>query len=118
MVNRHRGEIEAQLDGKSYRLCLTLGALAELEHAFGEDDMLAVAERFEAGRIAANDAIRMIGAGLRGAGYDIDDNAVAGMRSECGAAGFVDIVARLLAATFTAALAQGADGPFGEETAA
>jgi hypothetical protein len=53
MVNRHRGEIEATLDGKSYRLCLTLGSLAELEHAFGEDDMLAVAERFEAGRIAA-----------------------------------------------------------------
>lgn len=43
MVNRYRGEIEAILDGKSYRLCLTLGALAELEHAFGEDDMLAVA---------------------------------------------------------------------------
>ncbi len=64
MVNRHRGEIEATLDGKSYRLCLTLGSLAELEHAFGEDDMLAVAERFEAGRIAARDAIRMIGAGL------------------------------------------------------
>jgi len=44
MVNRHRGEIEATLDGKSYWLCLTLGALAELEHAFGEDDMLAIAE--------------------------------------------------------------------------
>ena len=41
MVNTHRGEIEAVLDGKTYRLCLTLGALAELEHAFGEDDMLA-----------------------------------------------------------------------------
>jgi len=103
MVNRHRGEIEANLDGKTYRLCLTLGALAELEHAFGEDDMLAVAERFEAGRIAAKDAIRMIGAGLRGAGYDIDDHAVAAMRVDGGAAGFVDIVARLLAATFTAA---------------
>ncbi len=102
MVNRHRGEIEAVLDGKSYRLCLTLGALAELEHAFGEDDMLAVAERFEAGRIAARDAIRMIGAGLRGAGYDLDDETVAAMRSEGGAAGFVDIVARLLAATFAA----------------
>jgi hypothetical protein len=102
MVNRHRGEIEAVLDGKSYRLCLTLGALAELEHAFGEDDMLAVAERFERGRIAAKDAIRIIGAGLRGAGYDFDDGCVATMRSEAGAAGFVDIVARLLAATFAA----------------
>jgi hypothetical protein len=100
MVNRHRGEIEAVLDGKGYRLCLTLGALAELEHAFGEDDMLAVAERFERGRIAAKDAIKIIGAGLRGAGYDFDDGCVASMRSEMGAAGFVDIVARLLAATF------------------
>lgn len=84
MVNRHRGEIEATLDGKSYRLCLTLGSLAELEHAFGEDDMLAVAERFEAGRIAARDAIRMIGAGLRGAGYDIGDEAVAATHAEGG----------------------------------
>lgn len=103
MVNTHRGEIEAVLNGKSYRLCLTLGALAELEHAFGEDDMLAVAERFEAGRIAAMDAIKMIGAGLRGAGYEIGDDAVGAMRASGGAAGFVDIVARLLAATFTAA---------------
>jgi hypothetical protein len=45
----------------------------------------------------------MIGAGLRGAGYEIEDEAVAAMRVEGGAAGCVDIVARLLAATFTAA---------------
>lgn len=114
MVNQHRGDIEAVLDGKSYRLCLTLGALAELEHAFGEDDMLAVAERFEAGRIAARDAIRMIGAGLRGAGYALGDDDVAAMRCEGGAAGFVDIVARLLAATF--AVVRKGSGPFGEAT--
>lgn len=114
MVNRHRGEIEAVLDGKSYRLCLTLGALAELEHAYGEDDMLAIAERFEAGRIAARDAIRMIGAGLRGAGYDLDDGAVAVMKCEGGAAGFVEIVACLLAATFAPAREEGSAGPFVE----
>lgn len=102
MVKPHFGEIEATLDGKIYRLCLTLGALAELEQAFGEDDMLAVAIRFEAGRIGASDAIKMIGAGLRGAGYEIDNDTVAAMRVDGGAAGFVDIVARLLAATFTA----------------
>lgn len=100
MANAYRGEIEAELDGKRYRLCLTLGALAELEDAFGEDDMLAVAERFEAGRITARDTIRIVGAGLRGAGYDIADDAVAAMRSPGGAGGYVEIVARLLAATF------------------
>ena len=100
MVNRHRGEIEAVLDGKPHRLCLTLGALAELEDAFGADDMLALASRFEAGRLSARDAIRVIGAGLRGGGVDLDDTHIARMRVDGGASGFVDIVARLLTATF------------------
>jgi hypothetical protein len=109
MANRHRGEIEACLDGKAYRLCLTLGALAELESAFGDADMLALAERFEKGRLSARDCQRIIGAGLRGAGYEIEDDAVGAMQAEGGAAGFVDIVARLLAATFGAP-GNGSDG--------
>ncbi len=100
MPNPHRGEIEACLDGKSFRLCLTLSALAELEHAFNNDDMLALAERFQTGRLSALDAQRIIAAGLRGAGHDIADEAVGRMQAEGGAAGFVDIVARLLSATF------------------
>jgi hypothetical protein len=100
LANLHRGEISAELDGKAYRLCLTLGALAELEQVFGNDDMLALAERFENGRIRAGDALRVIASGLRGAGYDLSDGEVAAMRCEGGAAGYVDIVARLLAATF------------------
>ncbi|MBU2582777.1 MAG: gene transfer agent family protein [Alphaproteobacteria bacterium] len=102
MANRHRGEIEARLDGKSYRLCLTLGALAELEDAFGADDMVALARRFEEGRIRSRDAMKIIAAGLRGGGHAIDDEAVAEMRADNGAAGYVDIVARLLRATFSA----------------
>ncbi len=100
MPNLHRGEIEAILDGRSYTLCLTLGALAELEAAFGDEDMLALAERFGRGRLSARDAIRIIGAGLRGAGLEIADTAVLRMQAEGGAAGFVEIVSRLLAATF------------------
>ncbi len=100
MANPQRGEIEAVLDGRPYRLCLTLGALAELEHALGDADMLSLAERFEKGRMSASDAIRIIGAGLRGAGHDIPDAAVAAMQTEGGAAGYVDIVARLFTATF------------------
>jgi hypothetical protein len=100
MPNLHRGEIEACLDGRPHRLCLTLGALAELESAFGDTDMLALAERFQSGRLSARDAQLIIGAGLRGAGHDIPDAAVAHMQADGGAAGFVGIVARLLAATF------------------
>jgi hypothetical protein len=100
MPNLHRGEIEACLDGKQHKLCLTLGALAELESTFGESDMLALAERFSRGRISANDAISIIGAGLRGGGLDVPDSAVAAMKVAGGAAGFVAIVAQLLGATF------------------
>jgi hypothetical protein len=100
MPNPHRGEIEACLDGQSFNLCLTLGALAELEHTFGHEDMLSLAERFQSGRLSARDAQRIIGAGLRGAGNEIRDDAVGRMQADGGVAGFVDIVARLLGATF------------------
>jgi hypothetical protein len=100
MVNARRGEIEAELSGRRYTLCLTLGALAEIEHAYGGEDLLAIAQRFEAGRIGATDAIRVIGAGLRGAGNAITDDEVRAMTVEGGAAGYLEIVVRLLRATF------------------
>lgn len=100
MANRQRGEIEAVLDGRRYTLCLTLGALAELEAALATGDLMGLARRFEEGKLTAADAIRVIGSGLRGAGNDIDDAAVARMQVDGGAAGYVVIVAELLAATF------------------
>jgi hypothetical protein len=100
MANRHRGEITAELGGKPYTLCLTLGALAEIEDAYGGEDLIAIAERFERGRIGATDAIRVIGAGLRGAGNAISNGEVAAMTVTGGAAGYLDIVVRLLKATF------------------
>ncbi|HMT13414.1 MAG TPA: gene transfer agent family protein [Aestuariivirga sp.] len=100
MANHHRGEIAAELGGETRTLCLTLGALAEIEAAYGGADLLAIAERFEGGRIAASDAIRIIGAGLRGAGATVSDDEVARMSVAGGAAGYMAIVARLLTATF------------------
>jgi hypothetical protein len=100
MANAHRGEIEADLSGRRYVLCLTLGALAELEHAYGGEDLVAIAQRFEAGKIGATDALRVIAAGLRGGGNAVSDNDVAAMTAEGGAQGFLSIVVRLLRATF------------------
>lgn len=99
-VNRRRGEIEAVFDGRPHRLCLTLGALAELEDAFAADDLGALVERFTSGRLAARDMIRIIGAGLRGAGVTIDDQGVAALRIDGGAAGYASVVSRLLTETF------------------
>lgn len=100
MANRHRGEIDAELGGRQRTLVLTLGALAELESAFGAEDLPALAERFATGRLAARDLIRIIGAGLRGAGEGVSDEEVAAMAVDGGAHGYVRIAAALLAATF------------------
>jgi hypothetical protein len=103
MANRHRGEIEVELGDRRWTLCLTLGALAELESAYGDEDLLSLAERFERGAIGSRDAIRIIGAGLRGAGNEVRDAEVAALTVEGGAAGYIRIVADLLQATFAPA---------------
>jgi len=96
-ANRRRGEIEAVVDGERRILCLTLGALAELETAFAADDLTDLAGRFSAGRLKAGDMIRIIGAGLRGGGNLYSDQDVAEASVEGGIAG---IVGELLIATF------------------
>ncbi len=107
MPNHHRGEIEAEIGGARRRLVLTLGALAELEAAFGADDLVALAERFDAGRLKARDLVRIIGAGLRGAGQAVSDEEVARMEVAGGAPGYVRVAAELIAATFGVAQESG-----------
>ncbi len=77
-----------------------VGALAELEAALRAGDLMALAARFEAGRLSAREAIAVIGAGLRGAGHEITDTEVARLPIDGGAAGYVRLVADLLEATF------------------
>jgi hypothetical protein len=103
MPNLHRGEIDAEIGGARHRLVLTLGGLAELEATFGVGDLVALAERFESGRLKALDLVRIIGAGLRGAGASVSDDEVSRMEVAGGAAGYVRIAADLIAATFGSA---------------
>ncbi len=99
-ANRRRGEVEAVIDGERRILCLTLGALAELETAFSVDDLTGLAARFSSGRLKAADMIRIIGAGLRGGGNLLTDDEVAAMGVEGGLSTYASIVGDLLTATF------------------
>lgn len=113
MVNRHRGEIAGEFNGKSYTLCLTLGALAELESVFGVGDLVDLAKKFETGRMSARDILRIIGCGLRGGGNAISDEELATFTVAEGLNGYVRIAADLLAATFadTAVIGKQPDFP-------
>lgn len=100
MANIQRGEISAVLEGEERTLCLTLGALAELEGRLMAGDLVGLSERFASGRVSARDLTAIIGAGLRGGGNAITDDDLARMSIEGGLKGAVDIAARLLRATF------------------
>ena len=100
-ANRRRGEVEAEIDGERRILCLTLGALAELETAFCADDLSGLAARFADGRLKAADLIRILGAGLRGGGNVFSDEEVAAVSIDGGVLGFATVVGELLAATFS-----------------
>lgn len=100
IINKHRGEIAANLGGKERCLCLTLGALAHLETAFGAADLNSLTERFSNGRLSSGDLLSIIHAGLLGGGHDFSREDVADMQVEGGVAGYARIVAELLTITF------------------
>jgi hypothetical protein len=65
-VNGARGEVGATLAGRERRLCLTLGALAEMEGALGVGGVEALAERMRG--LSARDLQAVLAALLRGGG--------------------------------------------------
>lgn len=99
-ANRQRGEIEAVIDGERRILCMTLGALAELETAFGVDNIAELAGRFEGGRVGTRDVMAIIAAGLRGGGNVVNDDDIADIRVEGGIGGAIRLAARLLESAF------------------
>lgn len=67
-ANGARGEVLASLAGAERRLCLTLGALAEIETALDLDGLPALAERMR--MLSACDLMAVLAALLRGGGED------------------------------------------------
>ena len=101
MANPWTGEVSLVIDGERRVLKLTLGALAELEEALGEDTLVALVERFEGGRFSSRDLLALIGAGLRGGGSEVGPKALAQAEIEGGPPAAARAAAELLARAFT-----------------
>ncbi len=67
--NRARGEVAIEIDGRAVRLCLTLGALAELESAFDVASFAELGERLK--HLAAHDLIVVLSALVTGGGESL-----------------------------------------------
>lgn len=100
MPNRRRGEVALQLGDTRYTLCLTLGALAELEDAFGVQDLNALTERFGTGRLSSRDLLTLLGVALRGGGQKLSDAEVANLPLHEGIEPVAAALADLLLMTF------------------
>ncbi|KPQ10025.1 MAG: gene transfer agent protein of unknown function DUF3356 [Saliniramus fredricksonii] len=100
MVNRRRGERELVLGERRFRLCLTLGALAELEATFGVDDLASLAERFNTGRLAAQDVITILTCAMRGGGHEMSEAEVAALHGPDGVSPLVEGALAALEAAF------------------
>ena len=75
-ANGARGEVVATLAGSERRLCLTLGALAEMETALACEGLVALAGRMRA--LSARDLTAVLAALLRGGGEEALADQLAG----------------------------------------
>ena len=67
-MNGTRGEVALAINGVARRLCLTLGALAEIEAAFGCASMSELQVRLK--QLSASELMTVVAALLRGGGQD------------------------------------------------
>ena len=76
MVNSHRGEVAVRLDGQDYRLCLSLGALAEIETVLGGPPGTDGARQRS---LSATDMLSVLAALLAGGGNPVSMQALRAM---------------------------------------
>jgi hypothetical protein len=93
-VNHARGEVPLLIEGEPHRLCLTLGALAEIEQGLGAADLKHLEARLAKPSMA--DIIVILGALLRGGGHDVTDVALSRRKLD------LKEIGRAIAAAFAA----------------
>ncbi len=82
-ANRHRGEVEITLAGKSYVMRPTFGALAAIEAKTGEG-IAELLERMRTGRVRITDVTAVIWAGLGATGEPVTYEKVGELVAEIG----------------------------------
>lgn len=110
MANRVRGDAELEAAGKTYRLRLTLGALAEIEDGLGLKDLSEIETRLK--HLRAADLAIVAAALMRGGGHEVSPLEALRLPVELGA------VVRAVTEAFAAAgesgtpMEKSASGPF------
>ena len=100
MTDQHRpGDVRIRIDGAEQTLRLTLGALAEIEAAFGGGGLQSLSDRLKSPR--AEDLLVILAALLKGGGHPVTAAALAA--SDLDLATAADAIARAFRANDAAA---------------
>lgn len=75
LCNKARGEVMLRIDGQPHRLCVTLGALAELEAAFDVVSLEALGERLA--QLSPADLVTVVSALVTGGGEPLNPSHIA-----------------------------------------
>lgn len=105
MANAARGEVNLQVNDQTFRLCLTLGALAEIEEALGATGLADLGKQME--NLSARSLISVLTALMQGGGSDVTDEEVSRMSLQ------IADVSAVIAKAFAAAMPEGEGGQNG-----
>lgn len=94
-MNRVRGEVPLVIEGETHTLCVTIGALAEIEAALELSSLADLEARLRSP--AVRDVIAVLAALLRGGGENVDEFELRARQVDLGA------TARAIAEAFEAA---------------
>ena len=111
MGNHPPGGGAAAVAGRGYRPCPRSGGHPRDPRAFGAGDLSALAARLATGRLAADDLVRLLGAGLRGGGHPFSDDDVRALPLAGALPEIARAVGELLEATFGGPAGERADTP-------
>lgn len=111
MINSKRGEVLWSFAGENHRLCLTFGALAELEHHFETAGMAALSERLSRGALSAEDVVALLVAGLRGGHEKLTRQDILHMPLADALPSALPAIAAMLEAAFGASTTEAAGEP-------
>jgi hypothetical protein len=100
MANPWRGDVALVIDGETYVLRLTLGALAELEASLGAGSLMALVQRFEGNSFSSADVLALLKAGLRGGRAGVSEETLFYGEIEGGPLAAARAAAELLARAF------------------
>lgn len=83
-MNGARGEVSLDVAGHKRVLCLTLGALAEIESAFGCASLADLQARMR--RLSAAELLKLVSILIKGGGEQVDPDALAQLNIQPAAA--------------------------------